>query len=444
MAEQAPIKVKVEPTKELFVYILTRDIAHQAAIIELLDNSIDGAKRVAADASDLSGFRVEIEFDREKFEIRDNCGGIPLDVARDYAFRFGRADGMERVPGSIGQFGVGMKRALFSFGRKYVVESATDKDWFRLEIDLGEWIKNEDSWDFNLVDYDRSNDGTQNIGTRIAVTDLNDNVSDRFDLDHFRTRVRNEIQRKHGLFISRGLAVRVCGLTIPSHQWQLISDGRFSPEYCEKDYDDDASVKVRIYAGVGRSNPSDAGWYVICNGRLVLGADKSEKTGWGWQAAEMDASTGTPRYHNQFARFRGYVLFDCDDAGRLPWNTTKTDIDPDNAIWLDVSGIMATVMRPVIDFLNLVDSERDLPESERSLTAALTAAQTKTIADVKNTQRFGFPSSPRPPRKRSINIQFSKEKERVDALQKAMGTGSARNTGDAAFEEAYRRYMEDE
>ena len=35
MAEQQEIKVKVEPTKELFVFILTRDIAHQAAIIEL-------------------------------------------------------------------------------------------------------------------------------------------------------------------------------------------------------------------------------------------------------------------------------------------------------------------------------------------------------------------------------------------------------------------------
>jgi hypothetical protein len=127
MAEQRPIKVKVAPTKELFVYILTRDIAHHAAIIELLDNSVDGAKRVAVNATDLSDFSVDIEFDSEKFVIRDNCGGIPLEVAREYAFRFGRAEGMERIPGSIGQFGVGMKRALFSFGRNYVVESATER-----------------------------------------------------------------------------------------------------------------------------------------------------------------------------------------------------------------------------------------------------------------------------------------------------------------------------
>jgi hypothetical protein len=32
----------------------------------------------------------------------------------------------------------------------------------------------------------------------------------------------------------------------------------------------------------------------------------------------------------------------------------------------------------------------------------------------------------------------------VDELQEAMGTSSARDTGDAAFEEAYKKYIIDE
>ena len=99
MVMKDPIKVKAAPTKELFVHILTRDIAHQAAIIELIDNAVDGAKRVAEDSEDLSTFWVEIGFDREKFLIHDNCGGIPLSVAVDYAFRFGRAEGMKNISG---------------------------------------------------------------------------------------------------------------------------------------------------------------------------------------------------------------------------------------------------------------------------------------------------------------------------------------------------------
>lgn len=444
MPEREPIKVKVEPTKELFVYILTRDISHQAAIIELLDNSVDGAKRVASDESDLSSYEVEIEFDNQRFFIRDNCGGIPLEVARDYAFRFGRPEGMAHIPGSIGQFGVGMKRALFSFGKKYVIESATENEWFRLNVDLNVWMNDKVTWDFDLTEYEENTGGKQ-IGTSIEVTDLFDDAASQFGLSLFRSRVENEIRQKHGFFIARGLIVRVCGSTIPSHQWQLIADDQFAPEYVEKTYNKSgAPVQTRIYAGVGHSNPSDAGWYVICNGRLLLGADKTEKTGWGWSTGEMDAASGTPRYHNQFARFRGYVLFDCDNAGRLPWNTTKTDIDPDAAIWLDARETMASVMRPVIDFLNLVDSESDLPESERPLTAALAGARTKTIADVTTVQKFSFPRSPRPPSPKTVSIQFRKEKDRVQALQRAMGTNSARDTGDTAFEDAYSRYVDEE
>ena len=439
-----PNRVRVEPTKELFVYILTRDIAHHAAIIELLDNSVDGAHRVAKDTDKLSDYKVEIDFNSNKFCISDNCGGIPLQVAREYAFRFGRAEGMKSVPGSIGQFGVGMKRALFSFGRRYVIESATKEDWFRLEIDRDEWMKDKESWDFQMAEFG-NNDAGKPIGTRIEVTDLLEESGTQFELDRFRTRLENEIRQKHGLFIGKGLVVRVKGTAIPSQQWRLISDEQFVPGYSKSRYNaKGAAVDARIYSGVYRSSPTDAGWYIICNGRLVLSADKSEKTGWGWHAAEADAAPETPRYHNQFARFRGYAMFDSDDAARLPWNTTKTDVDPDDSIWLDAREKMASEMRPVIDFLNLLDAETEQPDAERPLTAALGRARMVPIAEIKEVRAFSFPKNPQKPGPKMVSIQFKKEKTRVDELQEAMGTASARETGDAAFEDAYQYYVDEE
>ena len=77
MTEQDPIKIKVEPTKELFVHILTRDIFHYAAITELVDDSVDGAKRIAENKDRLSDFWVNVEFDGEaKPIIHDNCGAL--------------------------------------------------------------------------------------------------------------------------------------------------------------------------------------------------------------------------------------------------------------------------------------------------------------------------------------------------------------------------------
>ena len=37
-----------------------------------------------------TGLWVRIEINSERLIVKDNCGGIPVDIARNYAFRFGR------------------------------------------------------------------------------------------------------------------------------------------------------------------------------------------------------------------------------------------------------------------------------------------------------------------------------------------------------------------
>ena len=81
--------VNANPTKEFFISMLTRDIDVRAAILELIDNSIDGAKRLRPEG-DFSGLYIDITYDTEHFIIEDNCGGMGIDIATEYAFRFGR------------------------------------------------------------------------------------------------------------------------------------------------------------------------------------------------------------------------------------------------------------------------------------------------------------------------------------------------------------------
>ena len=70
-------------------------------------------------------------------------------------------------------------------------------------------------------------------------------------------------------------------------------------------------VNVRITVGLGASVPTAAGWYVICNGRVILEADRRTNTGWG--LVEENANRVViPTFHNQFARFRGLVIFDSE------------------------------------------------------------------------------------------------------------------------------------
>ena len=93
----------------------------------------------------------------------------------------------------------------------------------------------------------------------------------------------------------------------------------------------------------------------MCNGRVILEADRSKETGWGLVEEENDEIL-IPKFHNQFARFRGIVTFDSADAARVPWNTMKDDVDRESAVWQQTFVRMIEMMRPVVDFLNQLDA----------------------------------------------------------------------------------------
>src|SRR5262249_28333925 len=60
------------------------------------------------------------------------------------------------------------------------------------------------------------------------------------------------------------------------------------------------------------------GWTIYCNDRAILIADQSSKTGW------------DGKFHSEFYGFVGIVEFFSADPSKLPWSTTKTDVDLNN------------------------------------------------------------------------------------------------------------------
>ena len=108
--------VDARPVKSFFIEMLTRDIELVDAILDLLDNCVDGILRTEGNSLDekpYDGFNAKIMFDENSFSISDNCGGIPWKL-HDYAFRMGK-DPKDRDPNlqTIGVYGIGMKRAIF-------------------------------------------------------------------------------------------------------------------------------------------------------------------------------------------------------------------------------------------------------------------------------------------------------------------------------------------
>ena len=90
--------IKGNPTKSFFIEMITRDISIKDAILDLLDNSIDGANKINPD--DYEGMWIKLILNKDEFIVEDNCGGFSLETAQKYAFRFGRPDEAPTTTGS--------------------------------------------------------------------------------------------------------------------------------------------------------------------------------------------------------------------------------------------------------------------------------------------------------------------------------------------------------
>lgn len=61
---------------------------------------------------------IEIDFDASRFRVKDGCGGISLNEAREHVFLLGNPVADKKHTG-LGVYGIGMKRAFFKMGRRY-------------------------------------------------------------------------------------------------------------------------------------------------------------------------------------------------------------------------------------------------------------------------------------------------------------------------------------
>lgn len=287
---------------------------------------------------------------------------------------------------------------------------------------------------------------TASPGTEIVVTGLRHEVSAKFSTQNFDNAIFGLVKSKHRQFISGGLEIIVNGKHVDASSLYLLmtDDSRFTPGVEELTFDDEglAAVKVRIVVGIGHSSPKDAGWYVVCNGRVILEADRRPVTGWGW-IEEQTNSLALPTFHNQFARFRGIATFDCDDSGRVPWNTTKTDVDQDNPVWQRTFARMLEMMRPVINFLNELDSDIDEHTRESSpLLKFVSEARAVKSDELTKKSRFVAPARAtlaHQKTERTVKIQFSKPVRKVDFLMEELEVSSAKAVGERAFELTYER-----
>lgn len=435
--------VDASPTKDFFIRMLVMDAPLIKVIPDLVDNCVDGARRIRP-GQDFTDLWVRIEVNESRFRIADNCGGISVELAREYAFRFGRDKDMPaelQVPHSTGRFGIGMKRALFKMGREFRIESTTERTHFVIEEDVERWEeKEEEKWSFEFKEMDENlpeSAPPDKRRTIIEVTSLHESVAEDFALDNFQSRLKADLEARQRDSIDKGLAITLNGIPLQLRVLQLLQSEALKPGYQELSFQPEGrpEVRVQVYAGISKSVPADCGWHIFCNGRLILEADKGRTTGWG---------DGNPRYHPQYNRFRGFAFFDSDDATGLPWKTTKDGVDADSPVFRKARLKMIEMMRPVINFLNDLDAEKDLPDgSERALEAAVEAAPLVELAEIQTEPTFLVRPKPAPRQPAMTTISYLRPKEKVERVKEVLEARSNKQVGEYTFDYFFEAECED-
>ena len=458
------------PTKAFFVRMLTRDISLDDCILDLIDNSIDSAWQhagvrptVFTPGELLDGYRIDISFDKSSFRISDNCGGISLDNAADYAFTFGRkdvpkellSDGTGESPTgdsaadsdpsstdySVGVYGIGMKRAIFKIGNDITITTThsdgSSVDAFAVPIKVRDWLVDATTpWDFDIVPAEE----LPNAGVVIDVKDLNDESKRRFaDPTYQQTLMNDVLRRDYMIPLMQGLTLTVNGNPVEYRAISLLSSKDFMPL---RETIEDGPVTIEIIAGMHAAPPDDnepegsrqdreSGWYVVCNGRVVLAADRTAATGWGVK--------GFPQWHGQYSGFIGIVLFSAADPSLLPMTTTKRNVDVSSGVYQRTVNQMLRPTRAWIDYTNVrktaIERAKKLEEAAKPIEASKVIENSSVVLPKITTRRTKI-----------ANVSYSVPFTKMKALATAFGDigMSYRDVGIASFEYAYDDHVDDE
>ncbi len=177
---------------------------------------------------------------------------------------------------------------------------------------------------------------------KIEISKLDEEIKDIVSNKLWMVELKEKIARRYGIFLQKGLALKVDGKLLKGIVPKLRRKGPVLP--IDDTADSVAGVDIHIRTGVhskyrmsyekGFSRAantkltSELGWYVVCNDRIMIVGDKTKDIGL------------TSNWHSEYHGFIGWVFFVAKDASDLPWNTKKTQIVMEAPAFMKVKGLL--------------------------------------------------------------------------------------------------------
>lgn len=438
------LKVNSSPSKEFFLNMITKDVTVESAILDLIDNSIDAYKRNQENHNE-GHISIDYDLAQDYFMIRDNCGGMTKEIAETKAFMFGNHT--QRYSKNLGMYGIGMKRSIFKIGDSFSVKSRTAEDSFNVYMDKEEWInlkneQGEEIWKFHIEDIELDMENGVQIELKKLTPDLKEYLSWKSNINE----LKKKISSSYGEILNRNIIITVNGEQIAYEAEQLFQSDEIDLKTYIKTMTVGA-VKIRILAGVSTPSPKDAGWNIIANGRVIIEKNRTDLTGWEstYDSEDDDIdeilnNERVPAYHNDFARFRGYIYLDAEDANDLPLNTTKDGIDRQHPIYRKIYKEMQYALSEILPKLRALQiSIREYNKTEKvSPVSTLKSIKVEELKGI-DKQKFTLDVSKYKPKETMRTISFPIEETKLERLKIFFNVKSNKELGEALLRFADER-----
>jgi hypothetical protein len=423
----AKILADASPEKRLFISLITRDIPLVDAFLDIVDNSINAAleplaaklktaddyQRLLADSKMKPKVSIDIQVKASRIVVSDNASGISAATAAEHVFKFGRGADDSLKTDRLSVYGIGLKRAMFKCGNLIHMMSDHREGGFKLALNVSEWAKlKKEPWTFEIEPRPATK---KDCGTRIEITDLHDDVIRRLNDGFFLDHLKDRIARTYSAFIGRVVEISVNETRIARESFEI--GGNYASEKFKT-----GKVSCNITAGIAASSGEtfrdrNSGWFVFCNGRTVLFADKSNLTGWG--------GAGLPIFQPKHRPFLGTVFFVSSDPEELPWTTTKASMNEENAIWQEAKRHMVKVGRVMTGFLDRRYTDEGTEFAPSQLQDASGSKVSVLAAAVAKPRTFKPPTKPGP---KTTKIQYSarvSDVRKIEAFLRRPGMGGS-------------------
>jgi hypothetical protein len=345
--------IDVTPDKRI-IQSIASDIDLKKGILELVDNAID-EWRLRGNPT----LKVELTLNvnDKSLTYSDNAGGIKESNLNMILQPGGTTRKSEEV--SIGEFGIGSKRAIVALSRDAEVISRFESaDTFKIVVD-DSWASS-DSWKIPKYRTAQIEPGSTRIVFRSSKFD--------FNLEILRE-VKRLLAETYCFVLSKRFTLRVNKQGVKPNafkDWAFPRHGRHPRTYKTFISVDGRRVNVAATIGLMResSQTGEYGFDFFCNDRMILK---------NYKGPEIGFTTGILGYpHAAIAWFKGIVRITGANAD-MPWNSTKSGLDFSNPIVQPLKDKLVTLAKPYVQL-----SRRLAGDSKKQI-AAFPAGHIETV-----------------------------------------------------------------